>query len=108
MEQGRKEEHGGPTACAEEPPRHIGPGQLSAFQGCPPAAAEAARPQGGAAGRFSLLEMEEPLSVHGALSADWDLGPDLVSAIQSRQLPLQSIHPFHTGVALSIHGSHDV
>lgn len=78
-EQGRKEEHGGPAACAEEPPRPVGPGLLSAFQGGPPAAAEAAGPQGGAAGRVSLLEMEEPLSVHGALSAYRDLGPDLCS-----------------------------
>lgn len=45
--------------------------------------------------------MEEPLGVHGALSADWDMGLDVVS-------PYPNNLSVSTGTLLSIHSPHDV
>ena len=58
------------------------------------------------------MEVEEPLIVTGALCADRDMGPDLVS-FHPKHLSVHpairpSIHPHtHTGTPLSIQGSSD-
>lgn len=96
MEQGRSGEDGGSVPGAEGAPGPLGPGLLSALQVGPPAAAEAAGAQGRASGRLPLLEVEEPVGVHGPLPAHRDLGPDLVSAGAAAACPVclpTSIHP---------------
>lgn len=88
-------EYGGPASCAQESPRPVSTGVRFDFQVGPPAAPKAARAQGGKAGCLPLLEVEEPLRLYGALSADWDLGPDLVSVL-----------PTHTSACPSTLGHH--
>lgn len=75
---------------------------LPAFQGGPPVAAKASCAQSGEAEWAPLLEVEEPLCLNGALPADWNVGPDLVSLHQN------ICPPIHTGTPLSIHSPHDV
>lgn len=98
-EGGGEDGHAGP--CAQESPGPVSAGVLPDFQGGPLFAPTAARAQSREAEWLPLLEVEEPLCVHGALSADWDMGPDMVSP-PSKHLSVS------TGTPLSIHSPHDV
>ena len=85
-------EDGNAAPCAQELPGPVSAGLFPDFQGDPPFAPTAAGPQSRETEWLSLLEVEEPLSVHGALSADWDMGPDVVS--------------LHPNICLSAQGHH--
>lgn len=76
-EGGGEDGHTGP--CAQESPGPVSAGVLPDLQGGTPFAPTAARAQSRETEWLPLLEVEEPLGVHGALSADWDMGPDVVS-----------------------------
>lgn len=74
------------------------------FQVGPPAAPKAARAQGGKAGCLPLLEVEEPLRLYGALSADWDLGPDLCGGLaRDAERHLLVPHPSILPACLRLH-----
>lgn len=74
-------EDGGPASCSEGAPDPLSAGVRSPLQGGRPAPPKAARAQSCPTGQVPLVEVEEPVCVHGALTAQRGLGRELFGAV---------------------------